>query len=769
MKKTYAGASFIVLALVTPFGGAALAQTPAKPEAAKAAAEEIIVTAQKRNENLQDVPIAMSVVSGNAISPSAANIENLINMVPTLTFNKGGTTLNSSLFLRGVGTINFSIAAEPSVAYVLDGVVYARSGEAFGDLYDLERIEVLRGPQGTLFGKNASAGVINVVSRKPGKEFGGKVELSAFEDQEYKGKIAVDLPISDTLRTRITGFTGSFGGYLKNTLNGEKLNGYNRYGVRAVTVWEAAPNLDFTIIGDYRRSDDKCCIEVVGSAPTAAPLAQAPGLAGVQFLRDETRTVRSDTPTQTKETSWGVSAQADYRLENGFTLTSLTAYRGWDNTELREGDWTSRRAPYVGGAFARVNDSGPQESTTFSQEVRLASPDDQKLTYVIGAYFYAADADRTFRRNVLQCLSAAPGAVADATGLVPCGAGANIIDTFSQSSFGSEFRNTALFGQAQYAVTDKLDLIGGLRFTHDEVKFYHNRIPAPLAGLSGILNVGSGFRGDTSNDNWSGKAGLAYKLSDTVNSYVTYTRGYKGPAFNVFFNQNATQTNVIEPETADAYEAGLKTTWLDGRVLLNAAVFTAEYQNFQANSPDLLNGAPITRLTNAGTVSTSGVELDWIVRPTQNFSITGGLAYTDAQIEEFRVPGGALSSARKGESIPFAPEWKGTIAADWRIEPTALPFNTRLNASYSYTGDQLSSLSATAPNPVPVIDAYGIIDASVTFSDKEDRLAVSLIGKNLSDESFASLIATGGPGGAVLYRIPREADRYFGVSFRANF
>jgi iron complex outermembrane recepter protein len=769
MKKTYAGAGFIAAALFVPVGGSAFAQTPANPEAAKAANAEVIVTAQKRNENLQDVPIAMSVVSGNAISPAAANIENLTSMVPTLTFNKGGTTLNSSLFLRGVGTINFSIAAEPSVAYVLDGVVYARSGEAFGDLYDLERIEVLRGPQGTLFGKNASAGVINVVSRKPGKEFGGKIELSAFEDAEYKGRIAVDLPITDTLRTRITGFTGSFDGYLKNTLNGEKLNGYSRYGVRAVTEWEAAPNLDFTIIGDYRRSDDKCCIEVVGTAPTAAPLAQAPGLAGVRFLGDETRTVRTDTPTKTKETSWGLSAQADYRFENGFTLTSLTAYRGWDNTELREGDWTSRTAPYVGAAFARVNDVGPQESTTFSQEVRLASPDDQQLTYVVGAYFYAADADRTFRRNVLQCLSAAPGAVADATGLVPCGAGANIIDTFSQATFGSEFRNTSLFGQAQFAVTDKLDLIGGLRFTRDELKFYHDRIPAPIGGLSGISNLPSGFRGDTSNDNWSGKAGVAYKFTDNVNSYFTYTRGYKGPAFNVFFNQQIAQTNVIEAETADAYEAGLKTTLLDGRVVLNAAIFKAEYENFQANSPDLLNGTPITRLTNAGTVSTSGVEFDWVVRPTENFTITGGLAYTDAQIEEFRIPGGALSSARKGERIPFAPEWKGTIAADWRIEPAALPFNTRLNASYSYTDDQISSLSATAPNTIPLIDAYGLIDASVTLSDKEDRLSVSLIGKNLADESFASLIATGGPGGAVLYRIPREAERYFGVSFRANF
>lgn len=450
MKQTDAR-GYWVLALATAslsgvMGGAANAQQLVRGGAP--IADEIIVTAQKREQNLQDVPIAMSVISGESIDASVANIESLTAAVPTLTFNKGGTTLNSSLFLRGVGTINFSIAAEPSVAYVLDGVVHARSGEAFGDLYDIERIEVLRGPQGTLFGKNASAGVINVVSRQPGKEFGGAIEVSAFEGEEYKGRVAVDLPISETLRTRVTRFTGSFSGYLDNTFNGELLNGYNRYGVRAVTVWEAAPDLKFTFIGDYRRSNDACCIEVVGTVPTTAPLAQAPGLAGVRFLGDETRTVNSDTPTRTKETSWGVSAQADYRLAGGFALTSVTAYRGWDNTEFREGDWTSRRAPYVGAGFARVNDFGPQESSTFSQEVRLASPENQPLTYVVGGYYYAADADRTFRRNVLQCTATAPGAVADATGLVPCGAGATIVDAFSQATFGSEFRNTALFGQA---------------------------------------------------------------------------------------------------------------------------------------------------------------------------------------------------------------------------------------------------------------------------------------------------------------------------------
>ena len=167
----------------------------------------VIVTAQKREENLQKVPAAVSVLSAATLSnANAVNIEGVTALIPSLTFNKGGTTLNSSLFLRGVGTINFSIAAEPSVAFVLDGVVMARAGEAFGDLYDLQRMEVLRGPQGTLFGKNASAGVVNVISKKAGDVFALEAEASIFSGDEYKAKLAMDLPLGERARSRVTAF-----------------------------------------------------------------------------------------------------------------------------------------------------------------------------------------------------------------------------------------------------------------------------------------------------------------------------------------------------------------------------------------------------------------------------------------------------------------------------------------------------------------------------------------------------------------------------------
>lgn len=752
----FLGASALALAA---FAGVAHAQA----QAPAASSGDIIVTAQKRSENLQTVPAAVSVLQGGQIG-AAVNIENIQQLVPTLNFRKGGTSLNSSLFLRGVGTINFSIAAEPSVATVLDGVVLARAGEAFGDLYDIERIEVLRGPQGTLFGKNASAGAINIVSKKPGSEFGGQIEASLFEDGDSRIKASVDVPVSDTVRSRITAFKSDYEGNITNLTTGGRINGYDRWGARAIVDWKASPKLDFTFIGDYRRSDDNCCGEVIGAPPAGANQAAVRALlSGVTFAGDETRQVRHDFITQTKEESWGVSGQADYQLGD-FTLTSITSYRRWDNQELREGDWLDRSAAYVGNAFASISDDGPQESTTLTQELRIASPTGKPIEYVAGLYYYRADADRIFTRNTQACTAStlAP----DATGVAPC---QPFRSTFASGTstafFGSKFENTAAFADARAHLSEDLTLIGGVRFTHDELAYYHSRIPSAVGGLPGLRTDTTGFVGSTDNDNVSGRVGAQYQLTPSVMTYATWSRGYKGPAFNVFFNMNATQRNVIEAETADSYELGAKTSFFDNKLILNLAAFNAKYENYQANNFDLLNGVVITRLTNAGDVSTKGFEADWLLRPTDAFTVTGGFAYTDAQVDNFRTPAGQTQTVRPGSPLALAPKIKGTIGVDYRME-SSLPVLVYFGGQFAFTGEQFSDLGQ---NPLLRIPAQNIFDASIGFSDKQDRYRVTLIGKNLTDESFASLITPGGPGGALRYLIPREADRYFGISLRTKF
>jgi iron complex outermembrane recepter protein len=767
----YASAATAALLFASSTG--ALAQTTPAPDA-----EVVIVTAQKREENVQRVASAVSVVSSAAIAnTNALNIEGITALVPSLNFRKGGTSINSTLFLRGVGTSNFSLAAEPSVSTVLDGVVLARAGEAFGDLVDIERLEVLRGPNGTLFGKNASAGVVSIISKRPGRVLKAEAELSGFQGNEYKGKLAIDVPFSETARARITAFAGEYDGNITNLTTGNKINGYNRQGVRGIFVFEPSDKLDVTIIGDYRKADDVCCGEVLGAIPAGAnQLALQSLLSGINFSGNETRQVRNNLETRNQETAWGLSGEINYDF-GPFVLTSITAYRSWNATEIREGDWLDRAAAYVGNEYAQLHDNGPQEGTTLSQEIRIGSPSGENLEYTLGAFYFRSETDRVFRRDVTVC-SASTLAV-DATGQRPCTqAASTFVSGFSIGTFGADATNLAIFGQASYDLTKRVTLIGGLRYTNDELSYYHVRIPnaAPI-GLPGIRNDLSGFTGSTTTDNVSGKFGVQFQASDEAMFYATYSTGYKGPAYNVFFNmaRNLTssppvdQTNIIESETAVSLEAGAKLNILENRFIVNLAVFSAKYENFQANNFDILNGVTISRLTNAGNIDTSGIELDGRLRVTSAFTLTGSAAYTNATIDCFNVVvAGVLtcSSARAGERLSFAPEFKSSVNADYRFTPDAGPFDVRLNASYSFTSAQYTDLGQ---NPLLLMPEYGIIDASVTLLDKNGRYSLAFVGKNLTDESYASLITTGGRGGALRYLIPREADTYYGITLKAKF
>ena len=766
MRQVLFGTAAAAALLVT-LGTSAFAQATTEAKPAEGA-EVIVVTAQKRVQNVQEVAAAVSVIGGEAIDRAGGyNIESVQAQIPTLNFRKGGTNLNSSLFLRGVGTINFSIAAEPSVAVVLDGVVLARAGEAFGDLSDIQRIEVLRGPQGTLFGKNSSAGVVNIVSRSPGSVYGGDIQLTANEGNEFKVRASVDVPLSEQVRSRLTFFGGSYDGNITNLTTGDKINGYERYGVRGIVDIDASEDLKVRLIGDFRKADDPCCGEVIGTAPTGANAAALTSLLpGVTFAGDETRTVRNNLVTKTEEEAWGVSAQADWSVGE-FTVTSITAYRGWDNTEIREGDWLDKAAAYVGNGFAQLHDNGPQTSTTFSQELRLTSPSDQPLEYVVGAFYSNAETERDFRRDVIVCTAST--LAIDATGVRPCSnatGASTFVTAFSSANFGSESRNAALFADGTYKATERLSVVGGIRATKDELSYYHNRVAAPAAGLPGLRNDTSGFVGSTEEDNISGKLGLKYQASEDVNFYVTQSRGYKGPAYNVFFNMNPTGLNAIEPETVDSTEGGVKTAFMDNRVIVNLAVFRAVYENFQANNFDTLNGVVITRLTNAGNVSTTGLELDWLIRADNGLTINGGLAVTDAQIEEFRDANLVLSATRRGERLALSPRFKASLAANYQWEPEALPGIVHLDGQIAYTSDQYSDIGE---NPLLRIPETTIVDASIGFSDKQDRYRLTLTVKNLTDEKFASLVTPGGPGGALRYLIPREADRYVGLTLRAKW
>lgn len=776
------------VAIATLFAAPAFAQTATPPAPATQTADapapdsapgDIVVTAQKRSERLQDVPVAVSVVSGEALSTQGrANLEGAVNLIPSFNFLKSGTTLNQSLFLRGVGTATFSIAGEPSISTVVDGVVYSRSGEAFSELVDVDRIEVLRGPQGTLFGKNASAGVINIVSRQPTREFGGFVEASYFTDNDYRVRGAVNVPFGDNVRTRLSGFYSDYDGNIRNTafVGNPRVNGLRHYGGRLQVTADLSPTVRLLLSGDYHRNKDDCCAEVIGTGPlTGAGVAQTriSALALPTPAGEETRTIAQNLITRTDETGYGFSAQLDAELGSN-TVTSITAYRNYANSETRDGDFLP--AAYVG--LNQLHDFGPQVGDTFTQELRLTSPGKRFFDYVVGGFFSHAYSERSFRRDDVVCNL--PAGAPAPTLLVPCGNAIAPASSFPTGTarFGSIFKNVAVFGQGTLNVADRFRVIAGLRYTVDQLDVFHSR-NTTLSG-PGIqpsfptTPIGTGqpatqFTGRATNDNLSGKAGVQFEFSRDVMAYATYARGYKGPAFNVFFNLTASGTNVIAPETSDAYEIGLKNTLFGGRLVLNLAGYYAKYRNFQANNPDIVAGVVVTRFTNAGDVSTRGGEVDLLFRPARDFTISGGFAYTDAKVDAFRVPAPGAAVVPPGTPLAFAPKFKGSLSADYRLR-TGGAVDFLVGAQGSYQSSQLAQFS---PDPVirqlTTIRAYGLVNLSAGITTPDDRLRLLFQVRNLLDQSFAAAITNGGPDGAYRYQIPRDADRYFGVTARVNF
>ncbi len=740
--------------------------------------EEVVVTAQKREENLSEVPLAVSVLGSETIeSAFADNLEQLQALVPSVSFRTGNTTRNSALTVRGIGTISFSVAAEPSVSTVVDGVVLGRSGQAFGDLYDLERVEVLRGPQGTLFGKNASAGVVNITTRKPSDELEGYISGSFYEDAQYQLRARVSGPLTDDLRASVTVLNSEFDGYIRNVWNNETINGYDKQGIRAMFDYDVSDTISALLIFEDYEADNDCCVDLEARLSTRNPASEAaPSPNGLDL---DQRLADHDFETRTLDSTTAMSLQIQADMGD-YTLTSITAQRTWDNTEFREGDFTSiagdSTLPVFGVPF-QLHDIGPQEWRQFSQELRIASDTGDAFEWQAGFFYWNIESQRNFTRDA-SCqnnngqLNAAianhieftlgqptPDQAAIDAFIAANGITCNANDIVAATGFmDTEFDNFAIFGQGSYALSDTVTLLGGLRYTSDDVEYNHNRRNLDEFGRRGVgvrprfsdgnEQFDTNLSGSTDETNVSGKIGVQWAATDSINTYLTYATGYKGPAFNVFYNMDIDDTNPIDAEESDTIEIGLKMTTDFG--LFNFAVYSMEIENFQANDFDASDGTTITGFTNGGDVETEGFEFDYLWQVNDNFSLTGGFAFSDAQ-------------STTGADLPFAPDTKISTAASYDI-PLDNGSRLEVNGSYVYTDEKLSGNIGQSGDPFLLPD-YSILNASIGWWSEDDKLGITLIGKNLTDESFATTYS----GDGFRYQIPRDAERYFGVNFRLNY
>ncbi|MFT4021582.1 MAG: TonB-dependent receptor [Acinetobacter sp.] len=709
--------------------------------------DTIVVTATRREQSLQKVPIAVSVVNGKDLEQKQKNaLESIVSEIPSVNFRSGASNKDTSLFVRGVGTVTTSPGVEPSVSTVVDGVVYSRPGQATLDLLDVDRIEVLRGPQGTLFGKNSTAGVVNIVTKPPTEKPSGFIDLYATSDGEQRVRVgASGALIPNVLKANVTALVGRYDGNVKNVNTQQDLNGYKNQGFRTKFEYNPTDNLTIGFIADYMHKDATSPRVVTANTSSSFASALSPVVAS-----KTNRDTNTDINDSTEDTNKGVALTADYTTDN-HQWSSITAWRQWRNRQIQDQDYLS--APTT--SFSSIDDFGTVNSRQLSQEFRVKNLDDGFFNYVAGLYFSKNDIDETYQRRSTWYDSS----ISDYSNDV------------GRAVYSVKSTNYAIFGEGTFNFTDRFRFISGLRVTRDELSYAHQRtsnVPTSV-GTRNSIRSSYGSSGSTSSTGVSGRIGPQFDITPNINTYFTYSRGYKGPAYNVYFNMQSVDRPVVDPETSNSYELGLKSLWLDKKLRVNLAAFYTQYHNYQANyrTIDTTTGtvSAITRLVNAGDVSTKGIELDSAYKPNENLSYSLSLANIHARIDKFTCPVGDTSCPNvNGKPLPYSPDWKINAQVDKFIPLASGNKRIELSTQYSWQSETQYDINQYDNTVQP---AYGIWNASIALNNLQSKWRVAFIVRNILDKSYATLLSASGT--KTLRLVPRDDQRYFGLSFRKDF
>ena len=738
---------------------AATAQTTEKPVTTKpatadqlqgaAGVEEVVVTATRRAEPLQKVPIAITVVDAEVLrEENRTSVQSIAAIVPSLNFRTVASPSGEALFIRGLGTVSTSSGVEPTVSTMIDGVVIARQGQATMDLLDINHIEVLRGPQGTLFGKNASVGALNVVTNTPGNTPHAFVDVGYYGGgNETTARGAVSGPIvKDKLAASLTAAYSHYDGNVTNVYDNSTVNGWDNKGVRGKLVATPIESLNSTTIVDYSQDNNTSPqgivtrtyltafpTNVVTSFPAFAA-ALAPDVASAT-----SRTINSSYFSHSLSKNDGVSEQLDW-TKNEYVLTSISAWRGWKNTQFQDQD----RLPAPSTAYPYQHDVGVINFNQYSEELRLASPKHGFFDYQVGLFYFQGVDSEVYRRDTTLVTTNVQSVV---TGI---------------ANYGVTNTSYAGFGEGNLHFTDHLRATAGLRVTHDEVDYNFNRVSTSAKAVAGI-QTSFAAAGDTDATGYSSRLGLQYDVNKSLMTYASYGRGYKGPAYNLAFSMLPQDIGVVKPEISDAYEVGVKSRLFGGAVLFNAAVFLDMFKDYQVNFYDTYNGSPVTRLINAGRVSTRGGEFDLSTKPARNLTLTASGAYTDAHIDSFTCPVGTSASCQiNGMPLPYAPKWKGNVRASYEL-PVSDSMSVRATTDVNAQSQVQYSINQT---PDTIQPAYGIWNASLGLVARS-HWEVNLVVKNILNQSYAANLATFGQG--IVRWAPRDDTRYFGFNAHYGF
>ncbi|MGB3846964.1 MAG: TonB-dependent receptor [Sphingopyxis sp.] len=715
-------------------------------------ANEIVVTAQKREQSLQDVPLSVAVLGGEQLgNRNITEISQLQTATPNFSFQGSNNPRGAGISIRGIGTNNFSSAIEGSVGIVVDGVPIGRQGAGLTDFFDVQRVEILRGPQGTLFGKNASAGVLNIVTNDPGYDWGGRVQATYGEFDEIVLRGTVTGGLTDNLAFRASGYLTKRDGYIRNRFDGSRLNERDEWGARAKLLWEPADNIRVLVAGDYSSRDAACCMWTIRSFGTNANVQSLVTAAGI-IPGPKNRDVTLDGRTFVRQETYGGSIQVDIEGASGITLTSISAMRWWDTTDNNDSD---QRPTAV-----LSHNSGVSNQRQFTQELRLASPSKQAFEWVGGLFLFNQSFDLT---NSQQ----------GTFGLAPLGT------KLSRAiAVENETQNFAAFADATYHFGDHFNLFGGLRYTVERLNTTFSRYGLP--GTTPIV-APTTQRGKRVDGAWTWRLGAQFVPSDAVTFYGSVARGFKGGGFNPLLDSAVLRT--VEPEIPTAYELGAKTQLFDRRVRLNVALFQTDFDDFQAQAIGTsATGTLVFDVVNAGSLRTRGVEADVSIDLGAGFSLDGGAAYTKARYTDFKgapcfygqtvaqgciTAGGQKSQNLTGKPLAQAPKFTGNATLRYETEVSASGNRIFGQLSYAHRGSTFTALDL---DPKSVQKAYGLLDAQLGFALPGDRMRAWIWGKNLTDKSFVELIYdTPLDEGGQSQFFPSTAARQFGATVEYRF
>lgn len=743
----------------------------------------VVVTAQKRAENVQDVPVSVTAFSGKTLEQAGVtDIRDLRRITPNLNLTTSAQTTNTRVMIRGVGTAG-NTAIEPSVATFVDGVYIPRVGSLLAGLNDIASVEILRGPQGTLFGRNASMGAILLSTTDPKNEFGGEVTAQVGDYGRRRGSITVNLPAGEDLSFRLSVLGFESDGFGRNLLDGARLGRNDAVSVRGGMKWDISPKLTWTLKGDYQNltGDGGNVTTVVAKTVTPQAAANwavrldpdgAGPLTGDLPLLDSTYKwrVRQESDGDLSDHQVGLSSNLVWDLGGDYQLKLTSGYRDWENSQYQA---SAMLVP-----LPLVDRLGTFASKSHSEELQLSSPQNLfggKFGFISGLYYYTEDYEIGAVQNLYSdYCEVFIRNTATAARLAACRAGA--LTNAAILDFNQTTTAYAAYVQGAYAVTDTIDLTGGIRYSKDKKTGFFDAITNNA--MAGQAAEATALALQASKVTY--RINASWRPANGVMLFASHATGFKSGGFDAGAGTTAAvgaANRTFKPELTENTELGVKSEFLDRRVMLNATLFRTDITEYQFRSYDGLQ----FRVRNNGDIRQQGLEFDAVARPIKPLTFTLSAAYLDSQYLKFQgapaLP--ALSGVQDltGQRLPFSPRWQGAASAQYEGNLVAgLTWAARVDMGF--TTDQNLGVSGDN-NPDANQKGYSTFGARLALRGPEETWELALSGQNLTNKAFCTGIynqptyaayglANAATGGTVL-RCTLNDPRTVAVELRAKF